>query len=108
MTKAGPSDALRRLIVDRASVSMGALAADLCPASMALAASDLLRADGEHEDVFAALGPGRAALGVAATAFGAGEFGLSRGLRRRPPPRQGVVYLEYLAGQGYPLAPIEQ
>jgi hypothetical protein len=91
-----------------AARNMGALAADLCPASMALAASDLLCAAGEHEDVFAALGPGQAALGVVATAFGAGEWGLSRGLRRRPPPRHGVVYLEYLAGHGYPLAPIEQ
>ena len=87
---------------------MGALAEVLCPASMALAASDLLCATGEPEDVFAGLGPGQATLGVVATAFGAGEFGLSRGLRRRPPPQHSVIYLEYLAGQGYPLAPIEQ
>lgn len=90
--------------------NMAAIAAadDLCPASMALAASDLLCADGEHEEVFAALAPGQAALGVVASAFGACEFGLSRGLRRRPPPQHGVAYLEYLAEQGYSLAPIEQ
>lgn len=90
--------------------NMAAIAAadDLCPASMDLAASDLLCADGEHEEVFAALGPGQAALGVVASAFGACEFGLSRGLHRRPPPQSGVAYLEYLAGQGYSLAPIEQ
>lgn len=93
-----------------AARNMGALAAsdDLCPASMALAAQDLLGADGEYEEVFAALAPGQAALGVVASAFGACEFGLSRGLRRRPPPQHSAAYLEYLAGQGYPLAPIEQ
>jgi len=91
-----------------AARNMGAIAADLCPASMELAASDLLCADGEYEDVFAALAPGQAGLGVVASVFGACEFGLSRGLRRRPPPQHGVAYLEFLAGQGYSLAPIEQ
>ncbi len=91
-----------------AARNIGALADDLCPASMALAARDLLGAEDEHEEVFGALTPDQAGLGVVAAAFGACEFGLSRGLRRRPPPLHCATYLEYLARQGYSLAPIEK
>lgn len=88
--------------------NIGALYGDMCPASMALAARDLLAVEGEPEDAFGALREDQAALGVVVAAFGAFEWGLSRGLRRRPPPRVGIIYLEYLAAQGYRLAPIEQ
>ncbi|MDV3130178.1 hypothetical protein M1247_35110 [Mycobacterium sp. 21AC1] len=91
-----------------AARNMRSIAQDLCPASMTVAANELLGVDGEHEDVFGGLQPGQAALGVVASVFGAFEWGLSRALRRRQPPGPGVTYLEYLAAHGYQLDPIEQ
>lgn len=91
-----------------AARNMRSIAKDLCPASMTVAAHELLGVDGKHEDVFGSLKQGQAALGVVASVLGAFEWGLSRALRRRQPPGPGVTYLEYLAAHGYHLAPIEQ
>ncbi|MGV0741041.1 hypothetical protein [Mycolicibacterium sp. XJ870] len=91
-----------------AARNMRSIVGDLCPASMTVAANELLGVEGAHEDVFGSLMQGQAALGVVASVFGAFEWGLTRALRRRTPSPQGVAYLEYLAAQGYRLAPIEQ
>lgn len=91
-----------------AARNIGAVYGDLCPASMDLATRDLLGTDSDHEEVFAVLPASDAALGVVAAVFGAFEWGLSRGLRRRRPAQHSVAYLEFLAGQGYSLAPVEQ
>lgn len=87
---------------------IGAVYGDLCPASMDLATRDLLGVDSDHDEVFAALPQAEAALGVVAAVFGAFEWGLPRGLRRLRPAAHSVAYLEFLAAQGYSLAPIEQ
>lgn len=87
---------------------IGDVYGDLCPASMDLATRDLLGADSDHEEVFAVLPQSQAALGVVAAVFGAIEWGLTRGLRRRSPAPHSVAYLEFLAAQGYSLARIEQ
>ena len=91
-----------------AARNIGAVYGDLCPASMDWATRDLLGIDSDHEEVFAALAQSEAALGMVAAVFGAYEWGLSRGLRRQRPAQHSVAYLEFLAAQGYSLAPIEQ
>lgn len=81
---------------------------DLCPASMIIAARDLLGIEGRHEDIFAKVGPSDAGLALAATVFGAFEWGLSRPLRSQAPPSQGRAYLDYLGHHGYRLSPVDQ
>ena len=81
---------------------------DLCPASMTIAARELLGANGRYEDVFAALESREAALGMVAAVFGAFEWGLSRPLRQQTAPPRGRLYLDYLDQHGYGLSPVEQ
>lgn len=81
---------------------------DLCPASMMIAAGDLLGIEGRHEDVFARIGSRDGMLATTAAVFGAFEFGLTRPLRRRTPPSRGRLYLDYLGQHGYRLSPVEQ
>ncbi|MCC9186995.1 hypothetical protein MMAG44476_35616 [Mycolicibacterium mageritense DSM 44476 = CIP 104973] len=91
-----------------AARSMRLVAEDLCPASMIIAARDLLGIEGRYEEVFASTTPGDAGRAIAATVFGAFEWALSQPLHRPASSERRRTYLEYLGDHGYRLSPVDQ
>ncbi|MDF2824478.1 MAG: hypothetical protein K0R68_1886, partial [Mycobacterium sp.] len=81
---------------------------DLCPASMIIAARDLLGAEGHYREVFAGTTPGDAGRTLVATVFGAFEWGLSQPLQRPMWWERRRTYLDYLGQHGYRLSPVDQ
>lgn len=90
-----------------AARNVGLVGDNLCPASMNVAARDLLGAQGRHQDVFAALESREAALGMVAAVLGAFEWGLSRPQHGQRPLPHGRPYLDYLRDHGYRLSSVE-
>jgi len=91
-----------------AARQMPLVAMDICPAGMRDAAESFLGGAGDATTVFGNVPEYRASVALIAGVLSGFEWALTKGLRSPEPQAKAVVYLEFLAQQGYRLSPIEQ